>query len=250
MPGFLTFLFNPYDRKARLQPALLCAFPLFVSIILLIPEFGMIWAAVSGFTLYCGGITFLTQTGRDRGKALESELFQSWGGKPSAAMLRHSDKRLDTATKKRYRNVLERTVPDLRLASVDEELSCPQQADDGYESATAWLLAHTRDHERFALLFRENINYGFRRNIWALKRPAFIIDGVVVAFIMIRVFDLRAEELAITIQTFDLHLWTSIALTILHVCFFSFKIQKAWVLLAAETYARQLLAACDILKTE
>ena len=41
MPGFLTFFLNPYDRKARLRPALLCALPVFVSVVLMIPDFGI-----------------------------------------------------------------------------------------------------------------------------------------------------------------------------------------------------------------
>ena len=93
MIDVLNSLFDPYDRKARLAPALLCGLPLFVSVVLLIPEVGAIWAAVGGLALYCGGATFLAQVGRDRGKALEPKLYATWGGKPSVAMLRHSDTR-------------------------------------------------------------------------------------------------------------------------------------------------------------
>ena len=39
----------------------------------------------------------------DRGKALEPNLFQAWGGKPSVVMLRHRDARIPTAAKDRYR---------------------------------------------------------------------------------------------------------------------------------------------------
>ena len=81
MMDMLNSLFDPYDRKARLAPALLCALPLFVSLLLLIPEVGAIWAAVGGLVLYCGGAKFLTQIGRDRGKVLEPTLHASWGGK-------------------------------------------------------------------------------------------------------------------------------------------------------------------------
>ena len=90
---------DPYDRKARLAPALLCALPLFVSLLLLVPEVGALWGAVGGLVLYCGGAKFLTQVGRDRGKVLEPTLYASWGGKPSVAMLRHSDSRLKRAHK-------------------------------------------------------------------------------------------------------------------------------------------------------
>ena len=155
MMDMLNSLFDPYDRKARLAPALLCALPLFVSLLLLVPEVGTLWGAVGGLVLYCGGAKFLTQVGRDRGKVQEPALYASWGGKPSVAMLRHSDTRLNAPTKNRYRAFLQRAVPGLALASPEEERADPEAADDGYESANAWLLAQTGDRERFPLLFAE-----------------------------------------------------------------------------------------------
>ena len=178
MSGILSSLFDPYDRKARAAPALLCGLPLFVSVALLAPEVGTTWATVGGIVLYCGGATLLAQIGRDRGKVQEPRLYESWGGKPSLAMLRHRDSRLDPSTKERYRAFLGRTVPGLTLVSPDEERRSPEEADHGYESANSWLLAQTRDRERFGLLFRENINYGFRRNVWALRPWAFALEAV------------------------------------------------------------------------
>ncbi len=126
----------------------------------------------------------MTQFGRDRGKALEPNLFQAWGGKPSVVMLRHRDARIPTAAKDRYRAFLERNVPQLKLATPQDEKRSPTKADEGYESATAWLLAQVTDRERFRLIFEENVNYGFRRNIWALKPLALLVDGLVIAAIV------------------------------------------------------------------
>lgn len=250
MPNFLTFVFNPYDRKARLYPALLTALPILVSIVLLIPEFDPIWVSVGSLILYCGVTTFLTQIGRDRGKLLEPVLFHSWGGKPSVAMLRHSDTRLGVMTKERYRSFLTSVVSGLKLASEEEERRYPEQAEDGYESATAWLLAQTRDRERFELLFRENMNYGFRRNTWALRPWAFIIEGVSIALITVLVFNLWTGEPISTIQSVDTRIWVSIVLTLMHMLFFIFNVRRKWVRLTAEAYAQHLLAACDTLESE
>ncbi len=87
-------VFDTYDRKARLKPALLTSLPLVTSIVLLIPEFGVVWGSVAGLVIYSGGSMLLIQISRDRGRALEVRLYESWGGKPSVAMLRHSDDRL------------------------------------------------------------------------------------------------------------------------------------------------------------
>ena len=250
MSGILNSLFDPYDRKARVAPALLCGLPLLVSVALLIPEIGATWATLGGLVLYSGGATMLAQVGRDRGKFLEPRLYESWGGKPSVAMLRHRDSRLDPLTKERYRAFLGRAVPGLMLASPDEERRCPEEADAGYEGANSWLLAQTRNREHFGLLFRENVNYGFRRNIWALKPWAFVLEAVAIVVIGAAAFGSWTGELAAAVQANGVEWWASLVLTVLHALFFALKIRKGWVRLAAEAYAVQLLAACDVLETD
>ena len=220
MMEMLNSLFDPYDRKARLAPALLCALPLFVSLLLLVPEVGAVWAVVGGLVLYCGGAKFLTQVGRDRGKVLEPKLYASWGGKPSVAMLRHSDMRLNAPTKSRYRAFLQRAVPGLRLASPDEERISPEAAEDGYESANSWLLAQTRDRERFRLLFAENINYGFRRNVWALRPWAFCLAAIAIIVVALVGFQSWTGELSTTFDAVGVELWASLVFILVHAFFF------------------------------
>lgn len=250
MSGILAFFVNPYDRKARLHPALLTALPILSSIVLLIPEFGTILASVGGLFLYCGATTFLAQVVRDRGKRLEPSLYRSWGGKPSVVMLRHSDTRIDPTTKERYRSFLNSVVPNLRLASEDEERKCPKKADKGYESATSWLRACARKREHFDLLFKENINYGFRRNIWALKPWAFIFDAAAILLIAILNFDSWTYKNGIAVQPIAMQNWVCITVTIIHVLIFAFILREKWIRTAAEAYARQLLAVCDTLEFE
>lgn len=243
-----TLSFDLFNRKARLQPVLLSLLPILVISVLLIPEFQSIWTAVGGLVVYCGISTLLIQIGR--GKKLEETLFRAWDGKPSVAMLRHRDMRLSKSTKDRYRYFLERNVPKLELASLEDELSSPDQADDGYESATSWLLAQTRDRERFRLIFEENINYNFRRNICALKPWALCIDGATIILIVILESDSWTGEIATTLQTIDVSVWVGVLLTIVHTFVFALVIRWEWVRVPAEAYARQLLAACDILKSD
>ena len=152
------------------QPGLFCGVPLVAFVVLLSPELGAIWVSIGAVVVYCGASLWLIQTVRDRGKALEARLYRSWGGKPSVAMLRHRDDRLDSTTKARYRRFLCGAVPDLVLASPEGERDDPEQADARLESANRWLLAQTTDHARFALLFTENMNYGYRRNLLGMRR--------------------------------------------------------------------------------
>ena len=250
MLNILTSLLDPYSRKARLQPALLSLLPALFGLLLLIPEFQTIWAAVGGLLVFSGGATLLTHLGRDRGKALESKLFQAWGGKPSVAMLRHSDTSLPSVTKERYRSFVAAQVPGLVLASPEAEQTCPVQADDGYESANSWLLARTRDRAKFGLLFQENINYGFRRNIWALKPWALAIDSIFIVIITGLESDSWTGDIPNTLAVVSVPVWACVILTAIHMFIFTFIIQRDWVRVQAQAYARQLLAACDTLANE
>ena len=189
----------------------------------------------------------MTHIGRDRGKALEPTLFKAWDGTPSVAMLRHRDSRLAGPTKERYRAFLTGAVPGMELASSDEEEKCPTLADDGYMSATSWLLAQTRDRGRFGLLFQENINYGFRRNIWALKRPAIVVDVIVFSAVLTIESEFWIATMSVMSLATDIPSVMCVALIVTHILVFLFIIRPNWVRVPAEAYAQQLLAACDVL---
>ena len=236
---------DPYDRKARLRPALLALFPLIFLFFSLFPEIQPIWSTIWGLMVYCGSTMLLIQFGRNWGKLLEPSLFRAWGGKPSVSMLRHCDTRLSQDQKNRYRAFLKRNVPELKLASPEEEQRCLAQADDGYESATAWLLTRTTDHERFKLIFGENINYGFRRNIMGLKPIAIILDIIVITILLIWCGLLWTGEILSTLNSISIYGQITGLLVILHLLLFLFVITRDWIRPPAEAYARQLLAACD-----
>ena len=248
MADWLKPVLDRYDRKARLTPALLCGLPLVASVVLLIPELGAIGGSIGVVVVYCGGSILLIQIGRDLGRALEGRLYQSWGGKPSVAMLRHIDSRLPKPTKDRYRCFLSSFVPGLSLASPQEEETNPEQADAGYDSANRWLLEHTRDHARFDLLYAENMNYGFRRNLLALKPISLGLDAVALILVIGMAVASWTGEFASTIQAMSPQWWASVAITAAHTLLFVAYIGANWVQMAAATYAQQLLAACDSLE--
>src|SRR4051812_29870164 len=92
-------VFDSYSRRARLFPALVSGASLVVASFVLAPlqDMGLpqLGAGVfSGVLVYA-----LADIVRRRGKRLEESLYAEWGGKPSTTMLRHSDARLDAATK-------------------------------------------------------------------------------------------------------------------------------------------------------
>ena len=246
MFDWLKPIFDTYDRNARLKPALLSGLPLVASTLLLVPEFGAVGGSVAGLVIYSGGSMLLIQIGRDRGRVMQPRLYESWGGKPSVAMLRHSDDRLDRPSKQRYRQFFDASAPSLTLPSAEDEMKSPESADETYESANAWLLEQTRDHDRFALLFKENTNYGFRRNLAGLRPLALLMDAVAVALVLGWAAAWWLGLFPQAIGGLTVEWWMSLAITTGHTFFF-FRVNADWVRLAADTYARQLLATCDVL---
>jgi len=241
----LAQLLDPYSRQARLQPALIVAVPVAILIAIWFPTLWSALGIVLTLASTCGVALLLSQLARDRGKQLEPRLFASWGGKPSVTLLRHADGRIDENTKTRYRAFLKSRLPDLTLPSVAEEQADAARADRAYESATAWLLTQTRDTKTFGLLFRENISYGFRRNLWGLK-PIGLTIALVGAC---------ASTAALAYQHLVLHealppqIVIVTAATWILALIWIVWITPAWVRIPADAYGAQLLAACDTLNS-
>lgn len=234
---------DPYARQARLAPALVVIVPLVLLVMVWFPASWSAWGALVSVACSCGLMFLLSQIARDRGKQLEPTLYAEWGGKPSVALLRHRDRRIDPQTKARYCAFLKTKVPQLILPTEAQEAADPDDADAAYESATAWLLTQTRDTKVFNLLFRENISYGFRRNLWGLKPigpVATLIAAAVSAFVVVYKYWtqqtlVRPEIIIVTVVVWVLLLiWIAL-------------ITRSWVRVPADAYGRQLLAACDTL---
>lgn len=235
---------DPYNRRARLQPALLALLPVGLVALVLFPGLESKAATLLGIAAYFGGATWLTQVGRDRGKRLEPELFQSWDGIPSVSMLRHRDTRLNTITKERYHAFLSANVPNLKIPGVDEESRGPSAADDIYGSANDWLLRATRGKEASKLMFEENMNYGFRRNFWALRPIALVVDiGLIATIVGLTLFNRNIQASFAEISMATLIAFAVVGVHMVIVV----SATKRWVRVAAEAYAKQLLSACDSL---
>jgi len=185
----------------------------------------------------------MDQVGRDQGKKKEPGLFALWGGKPTTRILRHRDATLDPVTRKRYHERLRLLVPGIRIPTAKQEAEDPEAADGVYESCVSYLRQNTRGNE-FALVYQENTNYGFRRNLWGMRASGILIailgtlgSSALTAWFF---FCVKEEWLAAGICTV-----VCIVLLVLWACRFT----SDWVRIPAEEYARQLVAACDTIST-
>jgi len=167
---------DPYDRQARLYPALLCLLPLLALVALLYaPDVSALTGVVT-IAVSCGGLFLMTNICREMGKRLEDSLYREWGGKPTTQLLRHRDGIIDSVTKRRYHTFLAAKI-NAAFPDAEQEKTDPAKADEAYQSGARWLLDHTRPEagKQFALLFRDNITYGFRRNALGTRPLGIII---------------------------------------------------------------------------
>lgn len=235
--------FDSYSLKARYYPTVIVFAPLCMIVLaagsgLWGPMKGIIGATVAGLGL----ALVLDQVGRDQGKKKEPALYTVWGGKPTTRWLRHRDNTLDAITKRRYHEKLGKLVEGVKIPSAQDEAETPEAADAVYESCAALLRQRTRGKE-FSLLFQENTNYGFRRNLWGMK-PAGIVISIIGT--------LGCAALAARFFLADNEGWLvaviCAAICVVLLVLWTLRFTPNWVRIPAEEYARQLLAACDSLE--
>lgn len=88
------------------------------------------------------------------------------GGMPTTLALRHRDQFLDSVSKHRYHDAIV-TKLGIAMPTAEEEAADPARADDTYIGATKHLRELTRANK--SLLLKENIAYGFHRNMLAMR---------------------------------------------------------------------------------
>lgn len=173
---------DEYAFRARIAPALLAVVPALPAIYATSLRVGLSMPSVSSVpasattavaVTTAAWLMLASQVGR-AGRRKQSKLFHSWGGPPLLVALRRSDYGGESRSWARVRSMLaEKTgtpAPEL-----DELTSDQFSADQAYADYQAELRSLTRDKSKFPRVFDENVNYGFRRNLWGLKAIAIAI---------------------------------------------------------------------------
>ena len=159
---------DSYNRRARLQAALVVALPLGLAVLSWSPDGLMSWNVLWSLLVSAGGTALMTQLARDRGVRKEKSLFASWDGTPTTRLLRHAGNENPVLLARRHR-LMQASLPDVHFPSSSEEPLDPAGSDHVYATATTWLRSKTRNPRDFPLVFEENCNYGFRRNLWGMR---------------------------------------------------------------------------------
>ena len=233
---------SPYERNARLYPALILVAPAVIAAsVLLSPKLSAMGHALVGLAGLVAAF-LLAQLARDAGRNAEAKLWDGWGGCPSTAIFRHRDKRIDPITKARYHQALAVLVPGTSPPTPEAENGDPSGADQTYEAWGNYLRPATRDSKAFELLFKENISYGFRRNLWGMRGLGIIVAGVTMAVVAGRVGLLLYRN-----QGVGDELYVALVLTGCLLVMWIFVVKASWVYTPADAYARRFAECVDVL---
>lgn len=222
---------------------MLALLPIVAFAYLVFPQLYSTLAGAAGLFLVFGLVTAVAHFCRWAGRRAEKQLYSSWGGRPTTIMLRHRDSEIDSITKRRYHDFLARNISGWVAPSAGEEAEKPEIADQAYDSAVRWLLEHTRDKNQYAMLFKENISYGFRRNCYGIKWLAVAMAWLPVLLVIGDAFIGEVSVLSLESPT----LWVSMFLSLGLFFWWAFVVNAQWVKDAAEAYALRLLSACELI---
>jgi hypothetical protein len=233
--------FDSYTNRARLAPALLVVLPVWFAFIAWYPNASFESVVGSGLLTLALGMLF-SNLSRDAGRKAEKRLLQEWGGFPTVDRLRHRNVVFNASTRERYHAKLRQLLPRTAIPTAATESLDPLAADAVYDSCIRMLREKTRDPKQFPLVFEENVVYGFRRNLWAMKPAGTVLSVLGLSICGYKVIDVYSSAgevsgLAIAgviVTAFMLGAWLV-------------RINERWVRDAAETYAEQLLSACETL---
>ncbi len=243
-----------YTFRARIQPAVVLALPLGLLMFAILPDHHVLFTAFFGLLSAAGGASVVGQLGRDRGRRRESELWNDWGGPPTTRLLRHRRNPGDITISSELRGQVEAWW-NHPLPTEAEEIADPESADSRYREVTLALIAVTRDKAEFPLVFAENTNYGFRRNVWGLRLWGLVVAvaSAAVAWTLVALtvwgrpwpdpwWNVLVEPDSIAV----VRLVVAVGISAL-VVFWLFHVKPSWVKSVAEAYAVQLMNSVRVL---
>lgn len=233
-------MFDTYTLKARINPVVIFALPGFLLLVTYSIKLDALQPILCSAAI-TSAITFLlSQIGRQQGKKKEQKLWEDWGGTPTTQLFRWRNHVIPTHVKKRYHAALQQRVPVPTTSDSVFESQFPAEADEIYAAWSHYLRVETRDTKTWNLVFKENINYGFRRNLWGMKPAAImllLLLGIGNYFYNVYIYE------DYNILCFTKSFWLTNGILVAFLGLWIFIITKEFVRVAAFAYAERLLEA-------
>lgn len=228
---------DSYSVRARLQPMLLVILPAVFSTLGWIPADKLAWGVVWSVLGATGFTYLLSHLARDSGKQAESGLWRRWGGKPTTQRLRFITAP-NRITLERYHRKLEALL-GRSFPNEEEERNNLVQSEEVYDAAVTLLRDRTRSRKDFPLIYKELVNYGFRRNLYGMRRAGIVIT-------VLSSVASTAELLSqVTSATGPVMPWVSLVFGVIMLTWWCFRINHKWVREAGFEYADRLLEASE-----
>ena len=158
---------DSYSIHARTFPVYITIAPIVLILFAILPN-GLDWKLGVPASIAWLPLSYLCrQIGGYLGKKREDSLWSKWGGPPTTRFLRHGNSEFNTMLRRLIHHKLRGL--GLYVPSQEEQNQNPREADDHYKLCTKELIRLTRDDKCFRLVFQGLKEYGFWRNIFALK---------------------------------------------------------------------------------
>jgi hypothetical protein len=160
---------SSYGFNARIRPVLLSALPIALTIWVWAGEVSVEWGWLAGLAVAAGLPFLLGERAADLGRARQAELWRSWGGAPTLQLVRHRTATLNPQSLSRIHAALS-LLCGAELPSPQQEAARPDAADTTYSSCLHAAVVTARDNPAaFPVVHQANVNYGYRRNLWAIR---------------------------------------------------------------------------------
>jgi hypothetical protein len=231
-----------YSLKARVFAVAILLLPTIIIGIAFSINFKSYNEALTSLGVTAALLYLLSNLGRDKGKQRESLLWEAWGGSPTNKILCFDNGIISLNTKLRYHEKLQQLCPMPYSTSPDFEKTNPNESKDIYRSWTEYLLSKTRDDNKFPLLAKENISYGFRRNLLGLK--PYGITLIIIVFISYFVWQVLKSGFH-NMSEYPVEFYISEAILVILLFFWLFVVNKSWVRIPAFAYAKRLFETLD-----
>jgi len=246
----LTRYFDHYIISARFKPIFFTIVPAIVTVLAWFSDAKTVLGGLLTFLISFGIMAFLSGYVSNRGNALQDRLYASWGGAPTTIIMRNTDSTLDPITKSRYRKCLASKVNGLVFPEPGANTMEQHDEDKHYKSATNFLREYTRDKKKYPAIYRDNIAYGFSRNLLALKTEGLWLSGIALILNAYLVYRLTfaGETIILSIESLLKHYWlqfSSVLTSFIMIIVYSFVINIGYVRGRAFRYAKSLYEACE-----
>ena len=180
---------------------------------------------------------------RRTGRKVEAKL----GSRATPEQWHRGNPDVAEGAKDRYRSFIAERLNLVAPTDADERQN-PDRANDFYLTAGNWVREHTRDKRAFAILFGENITYGFRRNLLGLKPIALLFNTIVLATVF-SILYFRPTYFT-SLEYIDEKMFILVAAVVLHSAYMLFAVGKAAVMEASRAYGRQMILSCETLMSK